>query len=300
MSDKREIKVNKNPYRNKKFTRVVKDFEKQGLKQLSLEDELDKLISSEAGEYFRQKNIELDKSKIVSRGIHGISHSNRVAILAMLIGQREGTFENDIDNRIKDILLSSAYYHDIGRKKGPIVVSSGPHAKSSARKVNKMNLAFLDGKQYSEEEKRMVQAIVEAHEGRDEDMDAICKKYKISDSNIKITKELMTIIKDADALDRARLDFGLPLTKPDLNPDFLRTNSAKELINVAYELEALSKSASMEEIIDSRLSKTKTDEIETFAGIFEKVKIDNYKLYNEKYQREGKIDFRKSFYRYFK
>lgn len=39
---------------------------------------------------------------------------------------------------------------------------------------------------------------------------------------------------------------------------------------------------------------------ETFAEIFEKVKIDNYKIYNDKYQKEGKIDSRRSIYRYFK
>ncbi len=46
------------------------------------------IISSEVGEYFRQKNIELDKSKIISRGIHGISYSNRAHILAIMIAKR--------------------------------------------------------------------------------------------------------------------------------------------------------------------------------------------------------------------
>lgn len=288
----REIKVTKKPYRNKRFTRVVKDFEKQGLNQLKLEEELEKLISSELGEYFKQKNIELDKSKIFSKGIHGVSHSNRVAILAMLIAKKEGIFDNDLENKAKDILLTSAYYHDIGRKKGPIVVNNGAHAKNSARKINKMNLRFLDGKEYSEEEKRIVQAIVEAHEAKEQDIEKICKKYKISDSNIQFTKKIMEIIKDADALDRVRLDYGLPLTKPNLNPDYLRTNSAKQFISLSYELEALSKIASMEEILKRNVTKDKNGEIETFAEIFEKVKIDNYKLYNDKYKKDGKVNSR--------
>lgn len=294
-----EIKIDKNPYRDKKFREVVADFKKQGLEQLKLEDVLQKLIFSEEGKYLKEKLNQLDKSKskILFNGIHGISHSNRVAILSILIAQQEGIFADDSTNRAKDILISAAYIHDIGRKKGPIVVNNGPHAKSSAKKINKMDLKFLNGKEYSKEDKRMLQAIVEAHEAKDKDMEAICKKYKVSIDKIDYIKKIMIILKDADALDRVRLDINLPfMMKTDLDPDYLRTNSSKQLINASYELEALLKNAKIEEILSNEPKKSKEDKEEsTFSGIFEKVKLDNYKLYNEKYQREGKINTKSLF-----
>ncbi|MCI8471009.1 MAG: HD domain-containing protein [Clostridia bacterium] len=289
-----EIKVDKNPYRDKKFRIVVEDFRKQGLTQLKLEDELKKLVASKEGKYFREKYKQLDKSRLAFNGIHGISHSNRVSVLAMLIAEKEGILTNDLNNRIIDFLVTATYYHDIGRKKGPIVINNGPHAKNSARKINKMDLKYLDGQEYSEEDKRTLQAIVEAHEGKDKDMEAICKKYKISSANIEMTKKLMTIVKDADALDRVRLDIDLPfMMKVDLNPDYLRTNTAKQFINASYELEALLKNVSIEELLSNQSKQTKENDkigVETFAEIFEKVKIDNYKLYNERYQKGEKIN----------
>lgn len=105
-----EIKVDKNPYRDKKFRIVVEDFRKQGLTQLKLEDELKKLVASKEGKYFREKYKQLDKSRLAFNGIHGISHSNRVSVLAMLIAEKEGILTNDLNNRIIDFLVTATYY----------------------------------------------------------------------------------------------------------------------------------------------------------------------------------------------
>ena len=78
-------------------------------------------------------------------------HNNRVAVHAMLIGKHEGLFENDTNHKIKDILLTAAYLHDIGR-----IGNSGPHAKRSARLVEKLDLKFTDEKDYSRSEERRV------------------------------------------------------------------------------------------------------------------------------------------------
>ena len=240
----------KNPYRDKKFGQAVSEFQIQGLQQLELKEELQNITTSDTGKYFRQKFEQIDKEPIIEKGIHGINHNNRVAVLSMIIAEREGIFEQDIDNRAKDILLSAAYYHDIGRKKGIITDNFGPHSKNSARKINKMDLTYSNGKQYSNEDKRILQAVIQAHEGKDKDMMKICEKYKIPEENIDYTMKLMTILKDADALDRVRIDANLPIyMQTDLNPKYLRTNTSKQLLNASYQLETLSEKVEFDRII---------------------------------------------------
>ena len=240
----------KNPYRSRKFGETVAKFQTQGLKQLSLKDELESLTTSDMGKYFRKKFNQIDKKPIVPKGIHGIDHNNRVATLAMIIAKNEGILENDLDDKTKDILLSAAYYHDIGRRKGPITDNYGPHSKNSARKVKKMDLYYLNGEKYTETDKRMLQAIIEAHEGKDKSMQKICKKYKVPEESINQTIMLMQVIKDADALDRVRLDVNLPtMIQTDLNPNYLRLNTSKQLLNVSYQLENITKKVSFDRIL---------------------------------------------------
>lgn len=240
----------KNPYRDKKFGESVAEFKKQGLEQLELKDELEELTLSKEGEYLRKKEETIDKSLIISSGLHGINHNNRVAIHSMLIAKNEGMLLDDTNNKTLDILLSAAYYHDIGRKRGFFTFNIGPHAKNSSRKINKLDLRYADGSFYSIEDKNILKAIIEAHEAKDKDMDKICKKYKINEEKLEYTKNLMKVLKDADALDRVRLDLniGVAMTT-DLNPKYLRLNTSKRLLNISYQLENLTKDVSFDRII---------------------------------------------------
>lgn len=239
----------KNPYRDRKFGLAVADFQKQGLEQLELKDELEKITTGEIGKFFRRKNQQIDKTNIIQRGIHGIHHNDRVAMLSMMIARNEGILEGDTDHRTKDILLMAAYEHDIGRKVGKMTFNIGPHAKRSARKLRKMDVKYLNGQPYTEEDKNILRAVVEAHEGKDEAMDKICEKYHISEENLKYTKKLMRILKDADALDRVRLDYNTGIVITDLNPKYLRTNTAKRLLNASYQLEGLTNKVSFDKIL---------------------------------------------------
>ena len=239
----------KNPYRDRKFGLAVADFQKQGLEQLELKDELEKITTGEIGKFFRRKNQQIDKTNIIQRGIHGIHHNDRVAMLSMMIARNEGILEDDTDHRTKDILLMAAYEHDIGRKVGKMTFNIGPHAKRSARKLRKIDVKYLNGQPYTEQDKNILRAVVEAHEGKDEAMDQICKKYHISEENLKYAKKLMTILKDADALDRVRLDYNTGIVITDLNPKYLRTNTAKRLLNASYQLEGLTNKVSFDKIL---------------------------------------------------
>lgn len=239
-----------NPFRDKKFGEAVAYFQTQGLQQMELKDELEDLTTSNDGKYFRKKFEQIDKEPIISKGIHGISHNNRVALYSMLIAKNEGMLEDDLDNKTKDILLSASYYHDIGRKKGPITDNYGPHAKNSVRKIKKLDLKYVDGKEYTQEEKRIVQAVVEAHEGKDKDMIKICKKYNVNQEKMLYVLKLMAIIKDADALDRNRLDISLPVNVTTvLDPKYLRTDTSKRLLKASYQLKLLSQKVEFDRIL---------------------------------------------------
>ena len=239
----------KNPYRDKKFGTAVADFQRQGLEQLKLKDELEEITTGEIGVFFRKKEKHIDKSHVIQKGIHGISHNDRVALLSMIIAKNEGILEGDTDNRTKDILLTAAYLHDIGRKVGKIAFNVGPHAKRSAKKINKIHVRYLNGQPYTEEDKNILKAVVEAHEGKDEIMDKLCGKYHISEEDKGYTKRLMTILKDADALDRVRIDFNKGIMITDLNPQYLRTDTAKRLLDASYQLEGLTNKVSFDRIL---------------------------------------------------
>lgn len=82
----------KNPYRDKKFGQAVAEFQTQGLQQLELKEELENLTTSDTGKFFREKFKQINKEQIIEKGIHGINHNNRVAILSMIIAEKEGFF----------------------------------------------------------------------------------------------------------------------------------------------------------------------------------------------------------------
>lgn len=193
-------------------------------------------LGSKDGEFFHKKYGQIEGA-ITRSGIHGKSHTDRVALQAMIIAHNEGIFENDSDNRVKDILATAAMYHDIGR-----VLDNGPHAHRGARKIAKMDLRYSDGRSYSEEDRKMVMALVESHEGKPNKIDKMIKKYGIQNpEDIDLLKRLNSVVRDADALDRVRIDQEFPTYKVNLNPKYLVNNTSKRLINSAYQLEFLTK-----------------------------------------------------------
>lgn len=224
----------KNPYREEKFAKSVISFMEEGLYQLELKDELENLTTSKNGEFFRSKFYQINENR------NGESHNNRVALLSMIIAQNEGILENDFGNRTKDLLLSSAYYEELKQRNG-------------SKTLLKNKILYENGKEYSDSDKRILQAIFEARRKKDKKFSKICKKYNIEDQEYAI--KLMEILKDADALDRVRLDVNLPfVVKTNLDAKYLRTDTAKKLINISYQLENLTKKFQFNRIISYKTS----------------------------------------------
>ena len=234
----------KNPMQDKKIGEfIAKNQAEYGLEQIKLKDAMKSIKETNLGSYLLNKYFTLNNAK---RGIHGKEHSDRVTLTSLIIANEEGVLNNDNSNRLKDILINAAYYHDIGR-----IADFGPHAKRSARIISKMDLKFLNGQEYSDADKKLLMAIVESHVGKPEGINDLIKKYGIINENDQNNaKVLSTILRDADALDRARVDIVTPTTtKVNLKPEYLKTNTAKRLILSAYELENLTNKKSMESIL---------------------------------------------------
>lgn len=253
----------KNPYADKKFALAVAEFQKQGLVQSDLQEILPEFVNSKNGMFLRDKYNQIDNAPIRQNGIHGIKHNDRVAMLSLMIGQGEGILKEE-STRERELLTTAAYYHDIGR-----IGDVGPHAKRSARLINKMDLNYLDGKKFSNQDKKIVQLLAEGHEGKDGKINKLIKKYDISETDIEMVTNLLNVLKDADALDRSRLTINTPIkTVTDLEPRYLRLDTSKKLMEASYGLEALTQK----------------------VGI---VDIQNYKNENPKghyYQKTKKID----------
>ena len=262
----------KNPYRSKKFSEAIISARQEGLMQLELKDELEKLTTSKEGEYLRKKYNQISQAIVKNKKV-GLKHGNRVALLAMIIAKKEKILENDINDKTKDILLSASYYNEIGKDK------------------NAIKLNYANGIEYKDEDSRIVQAIIESCKRKNKSIDKIYEKYNIPLEKEEYTKKLINIVKDADALDRVRFDLNLQfIMKPNLNPKDLRTNVSKQLLQASYQLENLTHKVEFNRIISYKTS----EQIE--GGIITSKRqkfIEKLKLCKEKTNFRGKKAFEK-------
>lgn len=227
------------PISSKVYSNTIVGLNRQGIYQKDLAQTFSELLGSSFYQYAKQKEKSIDMDKLYKSQGHGINHSRKVAILASEILQSSGM---NFDEKMVDILLTACYYHDIGR-----IADIGPHAKNSVRKLREMKLYFEDGEEYTEEDRNMLYAIVDAHEGRDSDIDKIMNKYHISKENQDKVKFYAGVLKDADALDRARLSNQFYM---DLNPKYLRNREAKQLINFSFDLDNISRQMPTKELME--------------------------------------------------
>lgn len=269
--DDRKFLNRKKPYADKKFALAVAEFKKDGLEQYNLKDIFKQFIDSKNGIFFRDKYEKIDKNQIRQKGIHGIKHNDRVAIMSLIIGEQEG-FLKEESTRERELLTTAAYYHDIGR-----IADIGPHARRSARLIKNVELSYLDGKKFSEQDKKIVQLLAEGHEGKDSNIDKLIKKYNIEEIDIEMVKNLLNVLKDADALDRSRLTLNTPIkTITDLDPKYLRLNSSKRLMEASYGLEYLTKYVGTRDLISFNKDNKKVHYYDNKKDFVESLKIEEY------------------------
>lgn len=145
---------------------------------------------------------------------HGVYHNERTSLYAFYLAIKLGLEE-------KDVVLSlyAAMYHDIGR-----VDDSWDegHGKRSADKLDSLNLPV------TEEELQILKAIINGHSLSDEMFPYLLLEYGIRD--VERARVLFSIIKDADAIDRTRLNY------PIVGLEYLRNDESKTLVPLSYEI----------------------------------------------------------------
>ena len=167
-------------------------------------------------EYLKNKLESIKKQYLYKSYGHGLSHNEKVMLFSLYIARKE-----NIENEYLDILLDGAIYHDIGRIND---IDDMSHGERGAIIVN--NIIKYDNRENQE----MLQFIIHAHSVNDIDILKILEKYKnINKKDIAL--KLAKILKDADALDRARLN-----EEDRLNPKYLRTNTSKTMLKFANQI----------------------------------------------------------------
>ena len=147
---------------------------------------------------------------------HDLKHIERVITYAQIIINEKAKKGEVIDNQ--NLLLLAALYHDIGKSLGS---SNKEHGIVGAKEVKK----YLEN-ELSPKEIDMIQRLIITHAQESD---------KVEFDNIEYTEEekknlqiLSNILKDADALDRNRLNQPAPFGTCDVNK--LRTEEAKRLL----------------------------------------------------------------------
>lgn len=167
-----------------------------------------------------------------NEGIHSKRHIQDVVLFSYMIANKE----DKIDDETKSLLLQAAKYHDSGRNEefhnGRRAAGKDEHAIYSTGVAKK----YLreQGVEYSKI--AMVNTAILYHEHNEENINEfdekefqkICLRFGVKEEDIENTRLMCQYLKDADALDRARFK-----GKASLNPIYLRTNTAKSLIEEA-------------------------------------------------------------------
>lgn len=143
--------------------------------------------------------------------IHGDNHIERVVLLGGLIAMDNNCSEEDII-----LLLTACSYHDIGRIDDSL---DDDHGRRSSEMVP-------DILTLSSEDLKIVQAAIFAHSIDDKKMLDTITQFGIQDTNRALM--IAKMLKDADALDRVRVD--------DLDPKYLRFACSLDYVEFANAL----------------------------------------------------------------
>jgi hypothetical protein len=161
-------------------------------------------------------------------GIHGIGHAARVLVWADLIGRRLQACDISLD---LEAVRWAAVLHDVGRLSDGI---DRGHGSRSATWVKDNRGSLLtaapsgDSAVLSDERVALSNDTIER-------ILTCCQWHEISDGEIPAMTPELTCIKDADGLDRVRIN--------DLNPAYLRSDPAHLLVTDAWDLLYATRSA---------------------------------------------------------
>ncbi len=168
-------------------------------------------IFEQYNEYTRKIKVEWFHNPA---GVHALSHTKRVLLLSLFISYLEKYSTKD-----RELLCLAAVYHDIGRTNDGY---DPDHGIASYDKLIRENLI----KPADHQEQEILKFLIQNHAIPDQSAYKKLNHYNLND--VDRTLRLYDAFKDADGLDRVRIN--------DLNPEYLRTNSAHRLLLAAHQL----------------------------------------------------------------
>lgn len=143
--------------------------------------------------------------------MHGVGHIRRVMLLGALIAMGLA-----FDGADTQLLMLGCAYHDTGRIDDSLDDAHGARSAASAAKITGA----------TGQELAILQAMMCAHSISDRQRAQVLKHFRVCDT-VRANR-LTDALKDADALDRVRID--------DLDVRYLRSDVSRALVDFAYAL----------------------------------------------------------------
>ena len=147
------------------------------------------------------------------RSIHGVKHAWRVLFHTLMICELCALPAPD-----RELLVSAALYHDIGRENDGLCYV---HGRRSVEKMAALNLAPADPTDFATMEFMVAYHCID-------DRQAKAELEKVDSAARARTWRLFGVLKDADGLDRVRVN--------DLDVRYLRNPQSMRLAGLAHEL----------------------------------------------------------------
>jgi uncharacterized protein len=189
----------------------------ENISQISADSLIEELKASKHYRLFVDSMNELQCSVLYISQIHGQSHIERVSVLTFAI-----SLQNELSAEDLILCLEIAKYHDVGRYNDN---EDALHGLNGAKRISQICSKFSDIEQ------RIIAAVIAAHSVQDNQYMQFFRAIDDLPENLyPRCKILLDILKDADALDRFRLNIN------SLKIEYLRLAYSQHLIKAACEI----------------------------------------------------------------
>lgn len=177
-------------------------------------DFYDKFMASSYLNKLREAYDKLNTDILFTSHIHGKDHIERVIFFSVLL-----SFAYKLGEADTNILINAASLHDTRRVNDGWDTEHGPRAARESIQY---------AHDIKKEDKEILQAVIAAHSRDDKNMDETIREFVKNEDDFPRAKRLAKFFKDADGLDRVRINL--------LDPAYLRNDYSKNLVDFSYKL----------------------------------------------------------------
>ncbi len=156
---------------------------------------------------------------------HNLKHIERVIVYTKMILNNMQSEERQLINKeMEETLLQAVLYHDIGKTYG---ASNKEHGKVGSKIFKEMTTGKIEERQLE-----IISALIKQHADEEDKIDF--ENFGFTLEEQKTIQLMSNILKDADALDRNRLNYPAPIGTCDKSK--LRTEAAKDILKLTDSL----------------------------------------------------------------